>query len=475
MSDAGLAAATERMRERGIDARAITVFEHYYRQLEEGRTGTIPEATIEPLGDVPRLVDLEVSDAERAAALARTVVVKLNGGLGTSMGLSGPKTALEVRDGLTFLDIIVRQVLALRSAHGVDLPLLLMDSFRTREQSLAALEPYADLAVDGIPLDFLQNAEPKLRADDLSPADWPADPTLEWCPPGHGDVYVALASSGLLAQLRGKGYRYVFLSNSDNLGATCDPTIPAWMMREAIPYVAEVCPRTVNDRKGGHLARRLSDGRLVLRDSAMVEPGEEHFFADNERYDVFHANNLWVDLDVLDAMLQERDGVLGLPIIVNRKTVDPSDKSSTKVIQLESAMGAAIETFEGSRALLVPRTRFRPVKTTNELLLLRSDRFALDEAFEIVETTDHAEPLIDLDGHYTLIDAFDARFPQGVPSLVDCSSFTVRADATFGAGVRCVGDVLVESDGPVTIPDGTVLGEAAGDAVAGDDPAGAAE
>ncbi len=457
MSDAGLSAATERMRDRGIDARAIAVFEHYYRELERGTTGTIPESTIEPLGDVPRLVDLEVSEAERAAALARTVVVKLNGGLGTSMGLSGPKTALEVRDGLTFLDIIVRQVLALRAAHGVDLPLVLMDSFRTREQSLPALEPYADLPVHGIPLDFLQNAEPKLREDDLTPVDWPADPTLEWCPPGHGDVYVALSSSGLLAQLREKGYRYVFLSNSDNLGATCDPTIPAWMARESIPYVAEVCPRTVNDRKGGHLARRLADGRLVLRDSAMVEPGEEHWFADNERYSVFHANNLWVDLDVLDAVLDARDGVLGLPIIVNRKTVDPSDKTSTRVVQLESAMGAAIETFEGSQALLVPRTRFRPVKTTNELLLLRSDRFALDDAYEIVETTDRPEPLVDLDSHYTLVGDFDARFPQGAPSLVDCASLTVRADATFGAGVVCVGDVRVVADEPLTIADGTVL------------------
>lgn len=457
MSDAGMAAATDRMRERGIDARAITVFEHYYRELEKGTTGTVPEATIEPLGEVPELLDLEVSPQDKAAALARTVVVKLNGGLGTSMGLSGPKTALQVRDGLTFLDIIVRQVLALREEHSVDLPLVLMDSFRTSDQSLAALESYPGLSVRGLPLDFLQNAEPKLRADDLMPVDWRTDPTLEWCPPGHGDVYVALSSSGLLDRLRAEGYTYVFLSNSDNLGATCDPTVPAWMAREGIPYVAEVCPRTVNDRKGGHLARRLSDGRLVLRDSAMVVPGEEHFFADNQRYSVFHANNLWVDLDVLHDLLEQRDGVLGLPIIVNRKTVDPSDASSTKIIQLESAMGAAIETFEGSRALLVPRSRFRPVKTTNELLLLRSDRFRLDEAYEIVETTDPPDPLVDLDSHYSFIDAFDERFPRGVPSLIDCQSFTVRADATFGDAIRCVGDVVVTGEGAVHIPDGTVL------------------
>lgn len=185
--------------------------------------------------------------------------------------------------------------------------------------------------------------------------------------PGHGDVYLSLARTGLLDSLRDMGIRYAFLSNADNLGATCDPDIAAWLLREQVPYLAEVCTRTVNDRKGGHLARRISDGRIVLRDNAMVVPGEEHFFADETRHATFHANNLWVDLDVVARMLDERDGVLGLPIIVNRKTVDPTDKTSTKVIQIECAMGTAIEAIDGSRAMHVPRSRFRPVKTTNEL------------------------------------------------------------------------------------------------------------
>lgn len=459
MSPAGLAEAVERMRDRDIDERAIRVFEHYYHQLESGTTGLIAESDIEPLTDVQALESLagEVGDDERAEALARTVVVKLNGGLGTSMGLSGPKSVLEVRDGLTFLDVIARQLLALRERHGVQVPLLLMDSFRTREQSLSVLAAYPTLAVDGLPLDFLQNAEPKLRADDLAPVDWPNDPELEWCPPGHGDVYVALAASGLLATLRDKGFRYAFLSNSDNLGATCDPTVPAWMAREQIPYVSEVCERTVNDRKGGHLAVRRSDGRLVLREGAMVPDEDSAHFQDIERHSLFHANNLWVDLDALAARLEAGDGVLGLPIIVNRKTVDPSRKDSTPVIQVESAMGTAIEVFEGSRALHVPRTRFRPVKTTNELLLLRSDRFGFDEAFHVEARTDRPDPRVDLDGHYTLIGDFDTRFPVGAPSLLDCTSLTVRGDVTFGADVRCVGGVVVQAATASRVADGAVL------------------
>ena len=364
MSKEGLTQAVARMTERGVDPLAIHVFEDAYAQLEEGVTGLIAEADIEPLRDVPTLESLTVDDDEMSEALARTAVVKLNGGLGTSMGLSGPKSVLEVREGLTFLDVVARQVLALRKRYGVQVPLVLMNSFRTREQSLAALAEYGELAIDGLPLDFLQNAEPKLRADDLTPVSWPDDPDLEWCPPGHGDVYVALVASGVLEALRDRGFRYAFLSNSDNLGATCEPAIPAWMARESIRYVSEVCERTVNDRKGGHLAVRRGDGRVVLRDSAMVAPEEQHYFEDTERHALFHANNLWVDLEALTDQMRARGGVLGLPIIVNRKTVDPSRKDSTPVIQIESAMGTAIEVFDGSRAVHVPRRRFRPVTTS---------------------------------------------------------------------------------------------------------------
>ncbi|MBK9476840.1 MAG: UTP--glucose-1-phosphate uridylyltransferase [Tetrasphaera sp.] len=457
MSSEGLQAATATMARAGVSTAAIGVFERFYGQLEANVTGYVPEDTIDPLGAVTRLVDIAQEGEPDREALRRTVVLKLNGGLGTSMGITGPKSALPVRDGLTFLDIMARQVLALRERYEVGIPLLLMNSFRTREESLEILARYPDLVVDGLPLDFLQSQEPKLRADDLSPVNWPADPELEWCPPGHGDVYVSLLASGILEALRDRGYRYLFLSNADNLGATCDPDIPAWMAAQSIPYVAEVCERTHNDRKGGHLAVRKRDQRVVLRDSAMVVPGEDESFQDTTRHQLFHANNLWVDLDVLARELAEHDGVLPLPMIVNRKTVDPTDPSSTPVIQIESAMGAAIEIFEGSRALEVPRTRFRPVKSTNELLLIRSDLYRLDEDWMVQSTIDHPEPFIDLGRSYTMVDDFEERFPAGVPLIRECSSLRVKGDVTFGAQVRCVGDVVVTADGPRQIADGTVL------------------
>ncbi|HLV56504.1 MAG TPA: UTP--glucose-1-phosphate uridylyltransferase [Actinotalea caeni] len=458
MSDAGLAQAQEKMQRAGVDPVAIEVFSHYYRQLEEGATGLIPESSIEPLLDVPQLADVEISDADAAAALDKTVVIKLNGGLGTSMGMDRAKSLLPVRDGKTFLDLIVQQVRSAREATGARLPLLFMNSFRTQSDTLAALEPYPDLPVEGLPLDFLQSKEPKLLASDLTPAEWPADPELEWCPPGHGDLYPSLLASGVLDALLERGFRYASVSNSDNLGAGPNGTIAGWFAASGAPYAAEVCTRTANDRKGGHLAIRRSDGQLILRDTAQTPAEDMHHFTDEHTHPYFHTNNLWFDLHVLADVLRERNGVLGLPLIKNVKTVDPSDSSSPEVIQIETAMGTAVEVFPGATAIAVGRERFLPVKTTNELLLLRSDVYDLGEDGRLVQAADI--PAVDLDSRFfKRIGDFEARFADGVPSLREATSFSVAGDWTFGTGVRAVGEVALDETGtPDRVADGTVLG-----------------
>ena len=185
MSVSGLAAAQAAMQAHGVAADAIRVFADYYRQLESGAQGYIPESSITPLTEVAALAPGQSTDRERREALAKVAVIKLNGGLGTSMGLAGAKSALAVRGDLTFLDIIARQTLALRRRYDVPLPVIFMNSFRTQAESLAILARYPDLALDGIPLDFVQNAEPKLNAATLEPVSWPR-PVLAWCPVGHG-------------------------------------------------------------------------------------------------------------------------------------------------------------------------------------------------------------------------------------------------------------------------------------------------
>ena len=457
MTSDGLSAAVEKMRAAGVHQAAIDTFSHYHGQLLAGETGLLAEDAIEPVQDVPDAEALPGADA--AEALAATVVVKLNGGLGTSMGMRRAKSLLEVKDGLTFLDVIARQVLDLRARSGARLPLVLMNSFYTREDSLAALGRYPELGSD-VPADFVQNKEPKLRADDLAPVEWPADPDLEWCPPGHGDLYTAFVTSGMLDRLLQAGYRYAFVANADNLGATLDERVLAWFAGEDIPFAMEVADRTEADRKGGHLAQRPGAG-FVLREIAQTPDEDVDAFQDLARHRYFNTNNLWVDLRALARVLEERDNVLGLPMIVNRKTVDPADPDSPPVIQLETAMGAAIDVFPDARAIRVPRSRFAPVKTTNDLLALRSDAYVLTEDGRVT-LADGLEraPLVDLDARvYKRLGDFEARFPGGPPSLLRCHRLAVTGDVTFGQGVVCSGDVRVE--GPRTIGDGAVLEEPA--------------
>jgi UTP--glucose-1-phosphate uridylyltransferase len=456
----GLEASLEKMRSEGVPELAQRVFAHYYERLLAGDTGVMPERELEPVDDLPDLEELRSDDAAAAEAVDQAVVLKLNGGLGTSMGLDRAKSLLAVKEGLTFLDIIARQVLALRQRFEARLPLVLMNSFATHEDSMAALARYPEIEAD-VPLAFLQNKFPRIRADDLQPVSWPPNPALEWAPPGHGDLYTAISASGMLETLLEHGYRYAFVSNSDNLGATLEPRILTWFAEQGIPFLMEAADRTPADRKGGHLARRRGDG-FVLRETAQVPPGDLDAFQDISRHRFFNTNNLWLNLRALADELERRGGVLELPVIVNRKTVDPADPSTPAVIQLEAAMGAAIEVFEGAQALRVPRRRFAPVKTTDDLLVVRSDAYVLtgDARVELAAERGERPPLVELDSRfYKILRDFEPRFPAGPPSLVACERLAVVGDVLFGAGVVVRGTVKVEHDGPgqLRIEDGTVL------------------
>ena len=445
MSDEGLAQARAKMTAEGVDPVAIEVFSHYYRLVESGETGMVPESTIEPL-DMEALADVEIGEDTAGDAIRRTVVVKLNGGLGTSMGLDRAKSLLEVRDGLTFLDVIARQVLAVRERYDARLPLVFMNSFRTHDDTLAALASYPDLPDAELPLDFLQNKEPKLLASDLTPVEWPDDPTLEWCPPGHGDLYTALRGTGLLDAMIDAGFTQVFVSNSDNLGAVPDPRVAGWFAASGAPFAIEAVRRTPSDRKGGHFARRLGDGRIVLRETAQTLPEDAEALGDLSRHRFTSTNNLWFDLHAMRDVLDDRDGILGLSMIKNVKTVDPADPASPEVVQIETAMGAAIEVFADARTIEVGRDRFVPVKTTNDLLVLRSDCYSLDDDAVLHQVPD-AVPFVDLDKPYKLVGDFAKRFADGVPSLRAASSLVVHGDWEFGAGVTVVGDAVVGEKG----------------------------
>jgi len=453
----GLYAAEHKMRAAGQPEEAVRNLRNAYERLVAGRPVMLASADLEPAGEVPKLDELP--DADAADALAAVALVKLNGGLATTMGLRRPKSLVEARDGLTFLDIVIGQTLELRRRHGIRLPVVLMDSEATRRETLEALQAHPELDA-GLSPDFLQSMIPKLDADQLAPASWPSDPSLEWCPPGHGDVYGALRRSGMLAQLLERGFHYAMISNSDNLGATVDPRIAAHLQSQRIPFLMEVVEGTEADRKGGHIARRRADGQLVLRETAQTPPEDEESFRDFRRWRYYNTNNLWIDLRVLSETLERRDGVLELPLIVNRKTVDPRDPGSPAVVQLESAMGAAIESFAGAQVLCVARTRFVPVKTTDDLLVLRSDVYSLTDSMTVQARPERASqlPYVELDKRFFgLLDQFERRFAHGAPSLREAQRLVVRGDVSFGRGVVVRGSVELTAQEPLQLEDGVQL------------------
>jgi UTP--glucose-1-phosphate uridylyltransferase len=428
-------------------------FGTYYRKLVTGEKGLIPNRDIRPVArdEIAEYQDLDEFSEKGRQVFHQSVMIRLNGGLGTSMGLSGPKSSVEVKDGRTFLELIVRQ------AEQRRVRLALMNSFNTHRETHSELHRIGPAQS---PLMFLQNKFPKVLDADFSPARWPENPKLEWNPPGHGDVYTALYTSGILDELLAQGIRYAFIANIDNLGAAMDAALLGYFAEKNFPFMMEVAEKTPSDIKGGHLARLLN-GRLVLRESAQCPADELDAFRDIRKYRFFNTNNIWINLEYVNELFQS-SGILELPMIVNPKTVDPRDKTSPAVYQIETAMGAAISLFQGATAVRVPRSRFLPVKKCSDLLALRSDCFVSVDDSDIVINPRRTlgELKIQLDDlFYAKIDDFDARFPSGAPSLVDCAGLTVEGNVFFKSNIKIIGSVKITNtrNEPATIEPGTVI------------------
>lgn len=460
----GLQKAAARMRDVELPEAVIKNFERLFSDILHGKTGIITEEEIEPVTDVTAFEDIAGCDetVSHGQELLRSLaVIRLNGGLGTTMGLDRAKSLLAVKEGLSFNDIIARQILDLRKRFNVEIPLVHMTSFSTDRDVCEAMAAYPELSPDDLPVSFLQHRHPKIYADTMTPAN-EADDELNWNPPGHGDIYAALLASGLAQKLLDSGRRYVFVANADNLGATIEPAILGFFAKSGAPFLMETAERTAADAKGGHLARRRDSGRLVLRESSQAptlpEGGVIPDFRDITKYRHFNTNNIWLDLQAVADEASKHDGSIPLPLIANKKTVNPRDRLSRKVIQIESAMGAAIEVFEGSVALQVPRARFAPVKSNNDLLVVRSDVYRLGSDFRLEVNPDRTcagLPLVSLENKYFgLISDFEQRM-QVIPSLLHAVSLSVEGDVSFVRPLEIRGRVSVVAGSEVatTIPE----------------------
>ncbi len=446
-----------KMEKEGIQPVVIDTFVYYYKKVVAGEKGFIFDRDIRPVSSD------EIEDARDASeyadagekALKHVVMIILNGGLGTTMGLTKAKSLIKAKNDKSFLEIILKQ------AETFNVNLCLMNSFSTHQDTISAL---LMIKPSRFPRLFLQHKFPKILRHDLSPADWPSDRRLEWNPPGHGDVYTALLTSGILQQLLDEGIRYAFIANSDNLGATIDKSLLGFFSEKGFPFMMEISERMPVDFKGGHMARH-KNGHLILREAAQCPKREIEKCRDVSHYKYFNTNNIWIDLRFLKSLI-EKHGTIKLPMILNPKNLDPRHEFSQLVYQIETAMGSAVSIIEGATAIRVSRSRFFPVKTCNELLAVRSDCFLFSDDNQLIinpergQDDNHFNINIDLDPrYYRKIDMFNKRFANGVPSLVDCESLTIIGDVLFEGNVKIKGNVVINNSDKfqAVIKEGTVI------------------
>jgi UTP--glucose-1-phosphate uridylyltransferase len=452
-----LSAFVTKMQNEGLPPLVIDTFAFYYKQILAGENGLVYDREIQPVQshEIENFENLQKYSNAGQHVRDQAIRIVLNGGLGTTMGLTGPKSLIVAKKGKTFLEIILKQ------AENSGIRLALMNSFSTHAETQGALSKIQPART---PLQFIQHKFPKIRRQDLAPVTWPPDPQMEWNPPGHGDVFTALITSGMLDRLLAEGIQYAFIHNLDNLGARMDPSLLGYFAENRFAFMMEVAEKTPADIKGGHLARRRS-GRLILREAAQCPKEERIAFQDITRYRFFNTNNIWINLESLKALF-EKEETIRLPMILNPKTVNPRDENTPKAFQIETAMGSAISLFEETMAVNVPRSRFFPVKSCSDLMALRSDFYVLenDENLQINQQRASAKIpdslTVRLDPKfYGRIDLLEERFKQGLPSLVDCESLSIAGDVYFEDDIIIKGRVSIKNrqKSPAVIKKGTVI------------------
>ncbi|GMI74032.1 UDP-GLUCOSE PYROPHOSPHORYLASE 2, UDP-glucose pyrophosphorylase 2 [Hibiscus trionum] len=401
----------------------------------------VPYDSLAPISEDP---------AETKKLLDKLVVLKLNGGLGTTMGCTGPKSVIEVRSGFTFLDLIVAQIQNLNTKYGCNVPLVLMNSFNTHDDTMKIVELYSNTNVK-VHI-FNQSQYPRLVAEDFTPFPCKGQPGKDgWYPPGHGDVFPSLKNSGKLDAFLAEGKEYVFVANSDNLGAVVDLKILNHLIQNKNEYCMEVTPKTLADVKGGTLISY--DGKVQLLEIAQVPDAHVNEFKSIEKFKIFNTNNLWVSLKAIKRLVEA--DALKMEIIPNPKEVE-----GVKVLQLETAAGAAIRFFDNAIGINVPRSRFLPVKATSDLLLVQSDLYTLADGYVSRNTAraNPENPSIELGPEFKKVSNFLSRF-KSIPSIINLDSLIVSGDVWFGANVVLKGKVKIAAKEGVKleIPDGTVL------------------
>eukprot|EP01111_Echinosteliopsis_oligospora_P008720 TRINITY_DN2468_c0_g1_i1.p1 TRINITY_DN2468_c0_g1~~TRINITY_DN2468_c0_g1_i1.p1 ORF type:complete len:475 (-),score=138.28 TRINITY_DN2468_c0_g1_i1:50-1474(-) len=378
----------------------------------------------------------------------KVAVIKFNGGLGIKMGLKGPKSAIEVENGHSFLDLAVLHIEHLNKIYGVDIPLILMDSFNTHDNTSKAILKYDGQVNIST---FQQSKFPRFFKDTLNPVPKSSSGVAsEWYPPGSGDVFQSLEASGLLDQLINSGKEYIFMSNVENLGASLDVKILQHMIGKGLEYALEVTDRISTDITGGVLVTYKESVHLMELSQV---PHEKHTKFNAREYKYWNTNNLWVNTKSIKEHIASNSLELDFVVSV------VGDGGRAHVL-IETPAGMAIQNFKKAEAIHVPRERYRPVKSTSQLMVAQSNLFQFSNGQMVMNSKREPAnvPLVKLGDDFHTVADYSKRF-KGVPDILELEHLTVSGDVNFGAGVVLKGTVIIVANHGerIDIPDGVIL------------------
>ncbi|KAJ0106630.1 hypothetical protein Patl1_19459 [Pistacia atlantica] len=399
------------------------------------------------------LAPISEDTVEAKMFLDKLVVVKFNGVLGTNMGFGGPKSAIEVHDKLTFMDLMVNQIESLNSKFGCNVPLVLMDTTETNNDTQKVVEKYSASKID-IHSFSQKPLEGQTGKDKQHPSD-------------HGAVFLSLMKSGTLDVLLSQGKEYALVVHADNAAAVVDPKILNHLIQNKIEYCMEVTPTTSIDLRNSMINLRQGKYQLV---NITQNPAKHHCFLLNTPADVLFCcsfmikksdgkfkfidtRNLWVDLKAVKRLV-DTDALKMESLSASK------EENGYKINLQDTAAGSAIRFFDHTMSINVPPSRFLPLNSTSDLLLLQSDLYSSIDGILVRNNARNnpSNPSIELGPEFEKVSDFLSRF-KSIPSIIKLDSLKVAGDVWFGAGITLKGRVNIAAKPgmKLEIPDGAVL------------------
>jgi len=386
--------------------------------------------------------------------LDKLVVVQLNGGLGYFIGCKGPKCGIQIlkkSGGITILDCKVMQIIKLNKEYGCNIPLVLMNSPRTDSETEVLIQKYNKLEIDIHT--FVQNVHPFMYKDTLSPLPKSQSSLEGWYPPGSGEVFSAMYRQGLLEKFKNEGKELLFISNMENLGSSVDLKLLHYIANPKVnlDFLLETTNRISTDQAGGFAIKYKDRHVHILEISQIPSQVMSKFSLSNFKY--WNTNNIWTRIGVVIDMMKQQQ--IDLDFIVKYKVINGKN-----IAQLETPVAMSIQSFPKAASILVPRSRYRPVKSTSDLLQVQSELFELQHGLLVASTkrSYSSDPLVKLGDEFKSMAEYERRF-KTIPNILELDHLTVSGDVYFGANVTLKGTVIIvaNSGSRIDIPDGVVL------------------